>query len=82
MRYGLGAFAIPAGVFTAVRSVQNSQPVERDAQGRVIWREGGAPIPVAQLEEIGVTATRDYLPAMIAGLLFLYAVTDRKKGRR
>lgn len=56
-----------------------NQP-QTDSQGRTIWREGDAPIPVAALEEISVTATRDYLPAVIAGVILALALTSRKRG--
>ena len=46
-----------------------------------IWHEGDAPIPVMDLEEITVTATRDYLPAVIAGVILALALTS-KKGKR
>jgi hypothetical protein len=70
----LGAISLPAGAVAAATSIQ------RDAQGRVIWHEGDAPIPVYALEEIGVTATRDYLPAMIAGVILALALSSRKRG--
>lgn len=64
---------LPAGVIGAAANMP------RDAQGRVIWTEGSGAIPVMDLEEISVTATRDYLPAVIAGMILLYALTRRGK---
>lgn len=66
----LGIIGLPAGALQAAQQVTRTAPA-------------GAPLPgVFELEEIGGSAPRDYLPAVVAGLLLLYAITDKRRGKR
>jgi len=72
----LGLLPLPAGAAAAVKAIQATG--ERDSQGRLIWREGDAPIDVIMLDEIGVTAKRDYIIPILVGLVILYALTSKR----
>lgn len=71
MRTTLGLLPMPSAVLRAAQATLTAQA------------PGGAPLPgVFALPEISGSAPRDYLPAAIAGLVLLYAFTNRKRGRR
>ena len=65
----LGAINLPAGAIAAAAAQQ---------QPRTVWHEGDGAIPIHALEEIGVTAKRDYWPAVIIGVILALALTSRK----